>query len=261
MLKYLLVLIVNLGLPTSLFAFDQSHALWSQVLQKYRTEQGLVRYAQLKKDAKDPKHHLNIYLADLQKPTRKEYEAWSKFEKMAFLINAYNAFTVKLIVDRYPIDSITDIGGMLWWFNKRPWRLRLFKMLDGKLRRLDSIENKYLHSKEFADYRIHAALNCASISCPVLRADAYVEDKLDKQLDDQMRIWMADKSKNRFDKKSKTLYVSKVFDWYDDDFDDWGGGIRKVVKKYAPKGAGSAWILKAKIRYLDYDWSLNGVKE
>jgi hypothetical protein len=241
--------------------FDHTHALWSTVLQKYRTDQGLVYYSQLKADLSNPRHEFLAYLDALQKVPANEYLAWSKPNQMAFLLNAYNAFTIKLIIDHYPLTSITDIGGWFWKITKKPWKLEFFTLLGGKIKSLDPIEQDYLRSATFQDYRIHAALNCASYSCPLLRSEPYVGERLDSQLDEQMKLWFSDKERNRFDSTKKTFYLSKIFDWYQEDFDKWGGGVREVVKKYAPEPIKPLLLPAFTIEYLEYNWDLNEAKK
>ncbi len=232
---------------------DQSHALWTQVLQKYQTEKGLLRYKQLKADsAKDPKHPFNVYVASIQAVPYKEYQSWTKEQRMAFLINSYNALTVKLILKNYPVASIKKIGG----FFTKPWSVEFFSLLDGKIKSLDPIEHEWLRP-QFKDFRVHAAVNCASISCPPLRHEAFVADRLSAQLDGQMRAWLADTSRNRIKGASAVWEVSKIFDWYGDDFETWGGGVQNVINKYLKKPISPKVLKTIKIKYLPYNWDLN----
>ncbi len=225
-------------------------------MKEYQNSQGLVKYQKLKADAgKDKNHVFNQYLLELQSLKYADYESFSKNEKMAFLINAYNALTVKLIVDRYPVKSIKNIGG----FFTKPWSVEFFSLLDGKIKSLDPIEHKWLRP-HFKDFRIHAAVNCASISCPPLRNEAFQASSLDKQLDDQMKVWLRDKSRNQVDSQSKQWKLSKIFHWYKDDFKKWGNGIVEVVSQYTEQSLSREIASQVKIDYLDYDWSLNEVK-
>ena len=105
------------------FAFDHQHRLWSDVLREFRDLEGFVYYSKLKNEGQKPEHAFPKYLQEIQRVTHQEYLKWDQKQKMAYLINAYNAFTVKLIVDHYPIASITDIGGWLWWATKKPWKM------------------------------------------------------------------------------------------------------------------------------------------
>ena len=174
---------------------------------------------------------------------------------MAFLINSYNAFTVKLVIDHYPVASIKKIGGMF----TNPWGIEFFSLLEGRIKALDPIEHGNLRPK-FKDYRIHAAVNCASVSCPPLRHEAYVGDRLDGQLEEQMRVWLADNTRNDFDGVNVTVKISKIFEWYKEDFDNWSEGVTSVLAKYAPTAAKAVLSKKPVIEYLDYDWALSDSK-
>lgn len=259
MKSFVFALLLSMFSLQTLHAFDHAHSDWNTVLQKYRAESGMFRYKKLKEDLGKSKNHLfQKYLKELSEVSHAQYLKWNKNEKMAFLINAYNAFTIRLILDHYPLESITDIGGWLWMANKKPWRMKFFSILDGKIQSLDPIEQDFLRSKEFEDYRIHAALNCASISCPVLRGDAYTAKDLDQQLEEQMYIWIQDPSRNNLDRTIPR--ISKVFDWYEVDFKKWGGGIQEVLLKYAPKEKSRTVKRAVSFQYLHYNWKLNEEK-
>jgi hypothetical protein len=188
-----------------------------------------------------------------------EFQKLSKEEQMAFLINAYNAFTVQLILDHYPVASIRDIGGRVLRMLNKPWDIAFFSLLDGKIRTIDPIEHEYLRP-HYKDYRIHAAVNCASASCPALLNEAFTGERLQQQLDRQMKRWLEDTSKNRVDHSNKTIYLSKIMDWYSKDFEEWGGGIRKVMVRHAPQLYEKAVKDRYQIRYLKYSWDLNDHK-
>lgn len=251
-----LALAFGLFFATSAHAFEHNHGAWTGVLQKYQTDTGLVRYKQLKADvAADKAHPFTAYLDTLGKVGKSEYDGWSKPEKMAFLINAYNAFTVKLILDNYPVESIRKIGGVF----TKPWDVEFFSLLGGQIKSLDPIEHKVLRP-EFKDFRVHAAVNCASTSCPPLRHEAFVAARIDAQLDEQMTAWLADPSRNKFDAATGELGLSKIFDWYAKDFVEWGGGVKAVVSKFGPEAARQAYAKKGDVDFLDYNWSLNEAK-
>lgn len=233
-------------------AFDHSHQKWTSVLSQYQVN-GEFRYGKLKgEEAKGGESGFRRYLAELNGVSGKAYEEFSRAQKMAFLINAYNALTVKLIVDHYPVKSIKDTGTLF----TKPWSIKFFDLLDGAIKSLDPIEHEYLRPK-FSDYRIHAAVNCASKSCPELREDAFVPEKLDAQLDDQMGRWLTDPHRNRVDHTSKTIYLSKIFDWYGKDFESTKGGINSVLVKHATGLYKDAVARGYGIKFLDYDWDLN----
>jgi hypothetical protein len=241
---------------SQVFAFDQSHKNWDQVLKNYQNSNGLINYKKLKSDLNtDVNNNFNAYLKEIQSVSQKDFDQFSKQEQMAFLINSYNALTVKLILDHYPVKSIKKIGG---WLTK-PWSVEFFSLLDGKIKSLDPIEHKMLRPL-YKDFRIHSAVNCASISCPPLRNEAYLALKLDKQLDDQMRLWLKDKNRNQINSKSKLWKVSKIFDWYKDDFNQWGGGVNNAINKYLKPSLGPEKLKQIQIEFLDYNWDLNEVK-
>lgn len=240
--------------PTSqTFALDHSHEEWTELLKEYQSDKGLLRYKKLKADtAKNKDHKFLTYIQNLERVSLKEFKTFNKNEKMAFLINAYNALTIKLIIDNYPVKSIKKIGSLF----KNAWKQEFFSLLDGKIKSLDPIEHKWLRPL-FKDYRIHAAVNCASISCPPLRNEAYVGEKLDQQLDEQMKLWLNDTNRNKFDFRANVYTVSKIFDWYAKDFEDWGGGVIKVIDKYVKKTKIMPVKPDTTLKYLNYDWNLN----
>ena len=235
-------------------ALDTKYTAWTAVLTQYQNESGQIRYGALKKDTETKGHNFTSFLDEIAKVGSTQYKELSRNDKMAFLINSYNALTIKLILDNYPTKSIKSIGG----FFKKPWDIEFFSLLDGKLKSLDPIEHKFLRPV-FKDYRVHAAVNCASVSCPNLRHEAFVADRLDSQLDEQMRLWLADNTKNNFGGDQK-IEISKIFDWYKDDFTQSGGGVLEVLKKYAPDNVKEKLAKNPSISYLDYNWNLNESK-
>ncbi|MGJ8644255.1 MAG: DUF547 domain-containing protein [Luteolibacter sp.] len=240
-MKALLILLVS---AAPLFAaFDQSHSKFTQVLKENMKGEN-VNYAALKKAP----NKLGSYIEDLAAVGKSEFSKWSDDQKMAYLINLYNAGTLKLIIDNYPTKSIRDLDS--------PWKQNRV-MLFGKYVSLDHIEHEILR-KDFSDPRIHFGVNCASIGCPALRNEAFRADKLDAQLDEQARIFLNDKSKNRVDRKSGVLYLSSIFDWFKGDFVNKSGSVEKFIAPYL-----SASDRKAvesgnlKVKYTNYDWNLN----
>jgi Protein of unknown function, DUF547 len=235
------------------FAFDHSHPLFTQVLAKYLVADGRVKYRTLKADVtSQPKHPLLQYLSETSELKKAEYETFSNEQKMAFLINSYNAFTLKLVIDHYPVKSIKDIGSLF----KSPWKKEFFSLLEGEIKTLDAIEHDYLRA-QFKDARIHAAINCASLSCPRLQPVAFTADKLGAQLDSAALEWLNDPARNHFDKTSHTMTLSKIFNWFEKDFVHGYGGISGFIKKFGPPLAKDLAIQKAKIKFLTYDWKLN----
>ncbi len=170
-------------------------------------------------------------------------------EKLAHWINAYNAFVIKGILDgRSP-------GSLL----RRQAFFKLAKYrLDGVEISLDTLEHKMI--RPLADPRIHFAVVCAALSCPPLRAEAYTEERLDSQLEESGRNFVNDPNKNRFDKSDRTAHLSEIFKWFAEDFDKSAGSVQKFVAKYVhdPQVAKELAQDGYKVKYLTYDWSLNG---
>lgn len=230
------------------FAFDHTHETWSKTLKDNTKEvkgQVLVNYKKLKKHPEQ----LIAYTEQLEAVTKDEFSKFSKNQKLAFWINAYNAYTVQLILKKYPVKSIKDIGSIF----SSAWSIEFITLL-GKKMTLDDIEHETIR-KNFKEPRIHFAVNCASISCPSLLQEAFNAEHLESQLDFSAKRFLTNKSKNFYDKKEKALYLSKIFKWYGADFNAKYKGYVKFVNKYltAPKNTPVEW--------LDYDWTLNEIKD
>lgn len=224
-----------------LSAFDHNHTKWDGLLKKH-VSAGLVSYKGFNKD----KLELQSYLEALSEVTESEYSKFSKEQKLSFLINAYNAFTVQLILDHYPLTSIRKIG----IFPGAAWRKEFFNLL-GKKRNLDWIEHSKLRI-DFEEPRIHFAIVCASIGCPVLISESYTPGKLNTQLQTVMNGFLQDKSRNYFDSSKQILYLSSIFNWFQKDFTKKGSLVDFVngsMNQEIPSGV--------KIEYLDYNWNLN----
>jgi Protein of unknown function, DUF547 len=213
---------------------------WDTMLKEYVNQQHHVNYAALKKDGLK---QLNEYVRSLgQEGT----EPLSPNEKKALLINAYNAFTIQWVVQTYPIKSI--------WSTDAPFTAARHK-LAGKLVSLNDIESEL---RAMQDPRIHAALVCAARSCPPLRREAYVASRLDEQLDDNVREWLANPALNRYDPQQARAEVSPIFKWYAKDFDAYPGGLQGFLRKYAPAQViAQVGQKKLTISFLTYDWGLN----
>jgi len=234
--------------------FDQTHKVWTEVLAKH-VEDDAFDYKALKKEPVA----LNAYLASLEAVKLDDFSRWSKLERYAFWIDAYNAYTVKRVVDAYPIASIKDLGDekVSVWDRDFIALGSLAPDLKKSKLTLNDIENKILRP-EFKDARVHAAINCASVGCPPLRNEAFVAERLDKQLDDSTKRWIADTRRNRFDAKKNTIEVCQVFDWFKDDFVRDAKSVQAWIAKYAP--ADQAWLANAskpEIKYVEYSWKLN----
>ena len=218
------------------------HTLYGNLLQKYLKD-GVVDYQGLKNEERTLDQYLD--LLDQTNP-----DGLSRDEQLALYINAYNAYTLKLILENYPVASIKDIGGWL----KGPWKIR-FCRIGGKTLTLDEIEHDIIRPR-FKDPRVHFAVNCASKSCPPLISEPYQGSILDNQLDANTRDFLNDPKENRLE--GDTLYVSKIFKWLRKDF---GGDVVGFFLKYAQKDLKDRLSSKRdqiEIKYLDYDWSLNG---
>ncbi|MEO6003400.1 MAG: DUF547 domain-containing protein [Opitutus sp.] len=233
------------------------HELFSAVLATH-VKDGRVDYAALKDDAR-----LTRYLASLAATNPEELTPGA--DQFAFWLNAYNAYTLKLVVDRAPEKSITELGtgglavGAL--LKSTAWDIR-FAEVGGKKYTLNEIEHEIVR-RQFKDPRAHFALNCASGSCPILRSEAYTPAQLERQLDDQARLFLQDGVRNRFDLATRTASLSSIFDWYRKDFGRSEREMLLVAAKYAPEDVRQdietnpdKWTAK----YLAYDWSLNSQK-
>jgi hypothetical protein len=222
-----------------------SHEIFDRLLKKNVTADGKVNYKAFIKDSVE----LNRYLAILSS-TPPDEKTWSKNEQMVFWINAYNAFTIKLIAKYYPLKSIKDIGtGIQIPFVNTPWTVRFFKIGNDKMD-LDNIEHGRLR-KKFDDPRVHMALVCASKSCPILLNEAYDAKRMDEQMAKQATAFLADPFRNKMSADKPQL--SMLFKWYGGDFNNKGGSARSFINAHSPIKIKP----DAKISYLNYDWGLN----
>ena len=253
--------------------FDHAHKAWDSLLKKHVVVQQGGKIGKTKYDGfKADEAALKAYTDGLSRVTEAEFKGWSKPQQMAFLINAYNAFTVVKILQKYPnLKSIRDFGNVIG----NPWKDKFFTLL-GKEAFLDDIEHNTLRKPGVYDEpRVHYAVNCASIGCPMLREEAFVADRLDAQLDEQAKRFLSDRSRNRFDAAKGALEVSKIYDWFKVDWQSGYTGIGKdgaVTSREQYFGRYAALLAdkpeeqkliadgKVEIRFLDYDWNLNGIK-
>jgi hypothetical protein len=246
---YSIILLVVLQLASAAIAtagevrsFD--HAPWNALLgAAVRPADGRVDYTRMKADPR-----LSAYVAAL---AAFDPEGLSgRNEKLAFWINAYNALAVQGVTAHWPgLKSVADVAPDFGFFKARS------HTVGGRLLSLDTIEHEIIR-KQFAEPRIHAALNCASVSCPPLRNEAYVADRLDAQLDAQFRAFVRDPGRNRIDVASGAVALSSLFDWFKADF----GGVAGYIGRYldAPAAAAVSEAEKAgRLTYLPYDWALN----
>lgn len=243
---------------------DHSHSAWTALLKKHVLVQGggrasQLRYAGMAAD----RAALKAYTDTLSAVSSAQFDSFSKPQQVAFLVNAYNAFTVALILTRYPdLASIKDLGSFL----QSPWKPKWVPLLGDKVS-LDDIEHQMLRKRgRYDDPRVHFAVNCASVGCPALREEAFVADRLDAQLDEQTLRFLSDRTRNRLNTSSGALEVSKIFDWFGEDFRLGHRGIASLeafLGRYAPALADApadrerVRAGQAPIRFLDYDWKLN----
>lgn len=244
----------------------QIHERWNTLLSQYvhpidNGHSTQVDYAGFAKE----RQVLTQYLTDLAAIPEAQFKTWTKNTQLAFLINAYNAYTVELILSRYPdLSSIRDLGGFL----SSPWKQDIGPLL-GKERTLDEIEHGLIRgNNKYNEPRIHFAVNCASVGCPALREEAYTGEALDRQLAEQTQRFLSDRSRNRID--DEILTVSKIFDWYRDDFESgWQGRTRLADflalyhEALSLTSDQTDALVKGKINieFSDYDWSLNDVSK
>ena len=239
-------------------SFDHSHKAWDGLVKKNVVlisggKSSQLRYAEMAKE----RGALKSYLENLSKVKQEEFDSWSKPQRMAFLINAYNAFTVEKILTRYPnIKSIWDFGKVFG----NPFKDDFFTLLGRKFT-LDGIEHETLRKKgSYDEPRVHFAVNCASIGCPMLREEAYVAERLDKQLEEQAARFLSDRSRNRA--AGGKLEVSKIFDWFKEDFGQREQWFARYAKLLSDDPAQQKLVAdgKASLSFLDYDWTLNEAK-
>jgi hypothetical protein len=220
------------------------NSAYERLLRKYVNEKGLVNYKGMKTEEKELKKYLDMISST--PPT----DRWSKNDQIAYWINAYNAYTIQLILNHYPVQSIKDIGSKIKIpFVTTPWANKFFK-IGGQEMSLDNIEHGTLR-KKYNDPRIHFALVCAARSCPRLRNEAYEGNKLTAQLDDQGAEFLNNPAKNAITPQRASL--SKYFNWYKGDWSENGKSIQEWVNRYS-----KTKITKDRpISYLEYDWALN----
>ena len=248
-------------------AIDHSHAAWTTLLKKHVVlidggKASQLRYAGMAAD----RATLKAYTDSLSAVSASTFEAFSKPQQMAWLINAYNAFTVELILTRYPkLESIKDLGSLF----QSPWKPKWVPLLGTQVS-LDDIEHEMLRKRgSYDEPRVHFAVNCASIGCPALREEAFVAERLEAQLEEQSRRFMSDRTRNRLNVERGRLEVSKIFDWFGEDFRLGHRGVDSLatfMARHAEQLA-DAPAQRERIRakqldigFLDYDWKLNDAR-
>jgi hypothetical protein len=222
-----------------------SHELFDQVLQEYVNSQGRVNYAGLKNNPRTLESYLDLLAVNA--PSDK-----ATFQTgLAFWINAYNALTIKGVLDHYPTTSVRKIKLFGGFFS------RIKFQVGGRSYTLDNIEHDIIRS-EFGDPRIHFALVCASLGCPILENRSFVPETLEERLDNATANFINNPEKVRLDRENRVLYLSQIFEWYAEDFEDTHDSVINFISEYLPEV--DAAFLKGKevqIQYVQYDWSLN----
>jgi hypothetical protein len=242
---------------------------YEAALRDYVDADGLVDYKKLKAR----RAGLDAFASALSTIDPKVFAKWSRDDRVALWLNAYNTFTLKAIIDHYPIASLK---GWTWRRRKNSirsipgvWSKLTFRIM-GRDMTLDDIEHETLR-KDFDEPRIHFALVCASMSCPRLRREAYVGKRLDAQLDEQARHFFSLRGNFRIDRERGRVYLSSIFRWYgsdfvkkhgtDEDFRRHASFERAVLNFALPHlaEADKRYLLKERysISYTTYDWSLN----
>jgi hypothetical protein len=243
MIRTATLLFLMMAAASPAFA-EADNSAFAELLDK--SVQGrVVDYAGIKSE----EYKLDAYLDML---ANVDVDDLDRDEELAFWINAYNAWTVKLVLRDYPdVESIKDYGGLF----TSPWEIDLVRAA-GDLYSLDEVEHGIIR-RRFDEPRIHFAVNCASVSCPKLRSEPYTGAKLDRQLDDQAKDFINNEKLNRF--QDGALYLSSIFKWYAEDFEP--PGVVDYIRRFA-RGAFRTRLEAAgadvDVEYLDYDWSLNG---
>jgi hypothetical protein len=246
------------------FSFDN----FASVLKTHVDDRGMVNYRRLLAD----RARLDSFAASMGTLSPEVYRAWSDDEKIAFWINAYNAFTLVAIINNYPINS-TFLGRRLYPENSirqigAVWKNKYYPVM-GKKMSLDEIEHEKLRP-EFNEPRIHMALVCAAMSCPPLRNEPYYGDRLSAQLDDQARNFLNNKNSFRIDRKRNEVHLSRIFSWFGTDFQKTygatgiasGDGEEKAVLNFVSnyledKDRAHVRTGNYSVKYFNYDWSLN----
>lgn len=248
--------VLLLILCTDLYAFDHQYQQYGNVLRKY-VKNSRVDYASLQQD----RTGIDGFVKDLAAVTGAEYGSWSRDQQLAFWINAYNGWFLQIVIDRYPLrgkrlfgalypeNSVQRIPGI--WDNIKITAA-------GRSVSLNDIEHKIIR-RLFQEPRIHFAIVCASVGCPVLASEPYLPETLSSQLDEAAKKFLNDPAKARWNEREKKLEVSPIFEWFPEDFEAAGGPVA-FVTRYGPDSLVSlVKTRKFKVDYLEYDWSLNDI--
>lgn len=240
-----LLLFASCGVPN--FSSDSQpiqHNLWNALLQKHVDVEGKVDYSGFQKDSV----RFNKYLA-LLSSAHPNKTNWTADQRLAYWINAYNAFTVKIMVDHYPVASIKDIKNGIPFVNT-VWDIK-FINIEGQQYDLNNIEHGIIRDR-FQEPRIHFAVNCASVSCPRLLNEAFNAQQLERQLDQQARSFINNPAKNLIT-QSDQAKLSKIFSWFSGDFKATHPSVIAFINEYSTVKLDK----DASLSYMDYDWNAN----
>lgn len=227
--------------------------IWDELLQRYVDDLGRVNYRGWKAEGADVLRVWLESLADVDLADGTDADA-----RLALWLNAYNAIAISQVLEVYPIASIRPkVLGIPNWLSFLDFFTRSNSIIGGKKYSLNQIEHAILRP-EFAEPRIHFALVCASVGCPLLRRGAYFPESVRTQLEADASRFIHNPDKVRYDAEKKTLYLSKIFKWYGEDFVKAAGSVAEYVGGYlGPEAAvGDGWA----IVFLPYDWNLNRVE-
>lgn len=237
--KYVMLhIIILLLVAGNVYAWDHQYKKYDTFLHTY-VKDGLVNYGKIIEHADE----LEVVQSEFELLGQQEWDTFTLDEQLVFWINTYNFYTVKLIVDNYPLASIKDLS--------RPWKQKFFTLL-GEHMSLNTIEHTIIR-KKYKEPRIHFALVCAAVSCPILQDWAYTADNLQSKLDDVGRIFLNDISRNNIRVRDGSIYISKIFKWYGDDFTKDSLTYRDEISRITDV----VYDKELKIRFMDYNWSLN----
>jgi hypothetical protein len=242
-------LVVLLAGPVPSHAATFDHSAFDALLRR-NVEGGLVDYDAFRGDPTFPAYLDALARADLSPLTPPE--------RLAFWINAYNAYTIELINRHGERESIRNINTTLGLALKGPWREPLVRAA-GQVYHLDHVEHDIIR-KQFQEPRIHFALVCAALGCPPLRSEAYTGAKLEEQLADQAQAFLRrSPTQNRVDLPSRTVYVSRIFEYYADDFGGTDAAIGRYIAQFYPPGPERTLLESGAftLRKTEYDWTLN----
>lgn len=252
-MKLSIVIVIILAAATNYYSQD-NHSLFTEILNKH-VNNGKVNYKELISELS-----FDNYLDQLKNTNPDTIK--NSNDKLAFWINVYNAYTLKIIIDNYPLESINDLhsGGLIIGtiLSTTIWD-KDFVVINGSRTTLNSVEHDIIR-EIFNDPRAHFALVCASISCPPLRNEAYEGYKLDDQLTDQGIIFLNDSTKNSFDINNKEAGISKIFDWFEEDFGHNDEEVLLFISQFLSVPVANSLKKNASewdIDYLDYNWNLN----